>query len=131
GLVGVSVIESKVPGLPPRALVARANFVANFRYAEIFSHIGICRLSCTYLTDHYLRRLIVTADEKQSCFWSELVRATRIQSSKNILVDYPHRSHPRGSLNRPFQNEIGELHHIGDLRSCAGHRQSEQASQKR
>src|SRR2546421_705773 len=104
--VSVSVIESKMPGFPPRAVVARANFISDFRQAEIITHVCICRLSAASLANNYQGRLIVSADEKQNCSWSEVVRSTRIKSSKNILVTDAYRCCAGGSLGRAFENEI-------------------------
>jgi hypothetical protein len=52
GLVGGSVVESDIPGLPPYAVVRRTNFVSDFRDAKIFADIVGCYGCPAYVTDH-------------------------------------------------------------------------------
>lgn len=128
-LIARSIIESNIPGLPPFAFLGGVNFVSDFRHAEIIADVRACDLSPNPVLHHYRRRFIVSAHEKESRSWSKLELARRIQSRKQVLVIQPHcgHSHPRRGLHRPFQNEIGALHHIRGLRYSGAICQGEQS----
>src|SRR5436309_129855 len=66
-LVGVSVIESKIPGLPPRLIICRANFVSDFRHVEVIADVRVARLSSICLADNQNGRLIVSEIGRASC----------------------------------------------------------------